>query len=424
MNSPTPLPTQQAIWGLKDGYFMIQNQTLDVVTMRTHDASFLAVEEGVRFRVSSAVEIDENDYVENKERVEVEFVEEDEVNSEGPKQELLGNENEDNADISDRVAENEGVVAGEFAQLIDVDGYEKEVEALNHCSKVDNAVMTEAAENEVVGGDKVESEIDSFQQLLVGVRTDESEYFGGHGLEEDAKDFQEQFEVLDDIDSVEEQIGSQEESLEVDEIGYDNEGEMEKSGLNTSMIIGVSVVSIILASIAFLYHSNKARSTSSAQQAQPVLEKETTPLPTPIEKKVEFFARPSFRPPMEEAPKELNHNINVPTVKLIGEIDVGELSSSLRSCGSKYEMMESEESNTTSFFPKKSSVPQPFSSSPTQPSPMEISTTSSHSHGSFTTEMKIVKKEGGKNGKAKIEVVTPVRRSSRLRNRDSVMSSP
>ncbi|KAI3455498.1 hypothetical protein Pfo_012161 [Paulownia fortunei] len=461
MNSPTPSPTQQAIWNLKDGCLMIKKQTLEVISMKMHDAGFLKVEVGDNYGEVEEVEIDEDNNGETEESIEAEIVEDDIENLERRDKELVGNENEDTEDKTDKAAENEGVRAGEFEikaenfeQLIaaKTDGVnagsfclEKEVDSLYPGLNDDNVDKIEAAETEIVGGSEFESETESFGQLI-GAKADESEDAGGYGLEmevEGSNQLQElelsvksiseeetskESKGVDDTKSLEELVGSQEKLIdsghEVNEIGYDNEVETEKVGWNTSALIGVSVVSIILTSLAIIYHSKKAKSTS-AEESEPVLkphklavEEKVTPVLPSMERKIEFFARPSLSHSMEEAPGELNHHIRAPTVELIGEIVVGQVSS-LNSCGGKYQT-ESEESNTT-FFPKQHGTPPQPVSAPTQPSAVEYSSISSPSYGSFTTERKILKKEGGQSGEAMIEV-TPVRRSSRLRNRVAVMS--
>ncbi|KAL2539999.1 Uncharacterized protein Adt_00977 [Abeliophyllum distichum] len=92
-----------------------------------------------------------------------------------------------------------------------------------------------------------------------------------------------------------------------------------------------------------------------------------------------------------------------------GEIVTREVGSSHR----KIPVIESEECNASQKWSKTRPV-----SVPSQPFfAQEISTKDSPSYRSFTDEMKILKKEGSKDGEPKIELTTPVRRSSRIRNR-------
>ncbi|XP_009344481.3 uncharacterized protein LOC103936371 [Pyrus x bretschneideri] len=102
-----------------------------------------------------------------------------------------------------------------------------------------------------------------------------------------------------------------------------------------------------------------------------------------------------------------------PTVELLSELVVGEVSSSLRTCDMKNKMTESEENNYSVSSKKLGSRAQSISFQ-VQPSESEFSSMDSHSYGSFSTpQMAMKKKAGGKDG----EVTTPLRRSSRLRNR-------
>lgn len=109
----------------------------------------------------------------------------------------------------------------------------------------------------------------------------------------------------------------------------------------------------------------------------------------------------------KEASKEISH-LSAPKIELLGEMMVGEVSSSLRSCVRKNNMIEAEGSNTN--LSKGVVLP------PAQPSVVE---TDSPSYGSFTAEKKILKKKVEKDGEEikKVVLTTPVRRSSRIRDR-------
>lgn len=401
MNSPTSSPTQQAIWNLKDGCLMIKKQTLEFISMKMHDAGFFEVEVGDNNSEVDEVEFEEDYYGEIEESVEAEIVEDDVENLDRHEKELVRNENEDSKYKIDKAAEFEAVKAvglefkaDNFEQLIaartdepiDAGSFclEKEVES-SYRGLNDNIVNSiEAAETEIIGGGDVEYETQSSGQLL-GANTDESEDADGYVLEmeiEGSNQLQElehsvksiseetpkESKGVDDTESLEELIGSHDKLIdsvrEVNEIGYHNEVEMEKVGWDTSAVIAISAVSIALTSLAIIHHSKKARS-KPAEDSAPVLKPhklaaEEKVLPS-IERKIEFFARPSLSSrSMEEAHRELNQYIRAPTVELIGEIVVGQVNS--HSSCTKYKMTKSEESNTTSY-------------------------------GSFTTERKILKKE-------------------------------
>ncbi|XP_041002046.1 uncharacterized protein LOC121247702 isoform X2 [Juglans microcarpa x Juglans regia] len=121
-----------------------------------------------------------------------------------------------------------------------------------------------------------------------------------------------------------------------------------------------------------------------------------------------FVIHSSFHP-MEESSKD-DYESRAPTIELLGEFVVGEISSSLRSCDTKNRRIGSEEGNYSVSL----------QSQPTFP---EFSSMDSHSCARYTTEKKVVKREeGGKDGEAKVITTTPVRRSSRIRNRS--LTSP
>ncbi|KAK4427280.1 hypothetical protein Salat_1496900 [Sesamum alatum] len=437
MNSPTPSPTQQAIWNMKEGYLMIKKQTLEVITMKMHDSGFLGVEVGDDYGEVEEVEIDVDDNGGTEESVDAEMVEDDLENSEGRDEEVAGNENVDSEDKVDKTGDfefkpenleqltgektDESVHGGRFL-LDSSEGVESSCSDLHEV----NVDGVEAAETDiVVGGGDVEPKTDGFGQL-VGAQTAESQDADELHKEVEASNQLQELELavkstpeeetqqepkgVDGMESVDELVGSHEKLTDSgNEIGYDHEVEMERVGWNTSAVIGVSVASMILTPLALIYHSKKARNTSD-EESEPVpkphefaAKEKTAPLPPPVQRKIEFFARHTASQAIEEAPAVLNsHHICAPTVELIGEIVVGQA-----------------ESNAT-FSPKHGLLSQP-AAGPTPPSALEYSTTNSHSYGSFATEKKMLKKEGGRSRDAMIEV-TPVRRSSRLRNRTTVMS--
>lgn len=103
-----------------------------------------------------------------------------------------------------------------------------------------------------------------------------------------------------------------------------------------------------------------------------------------------FRGHPSFHP-MEEVSKR-DYESRAPSVELLGEFEVGEVSSSLRSGGVKNRRMEIEESSKYSVSTEKKSGskahPIPVQSQLTF---SEFSTGESPSYGRFTSERKIVK---------------------------------
>ncbi|XP_049396307.1 uncharacterized protein LOC125860400 [Solanum stenotomum] len=221
----------------------------------------------------------------------------------------------------------------------------------------------------------------------------------------------------------------------VTEIESEN-AEVKENGLsNAVIVVGVSAASALLvASMAIIYVTRKPN--ASTPQAEilnnsaiasvegELLEKKTEtsvkvsslqePLNYPSENRRNSHLEStpalgsitqasSLCGPTKEASKEISH-FSAPKIELLGEMMVGEVSSSLRSCVRKNNMIEAEGSNTN--ISKGVVLP------PAQP-------TDSPSYGSFTAEKKILKKKVEKDGEEikKVLLTTPVRRSSRIRDR-------
>ncbi|KAL8466026.1 hypothetical protein ACS0TY_035225 [Phlomoides rotata] len=441
MNSPTPSPTQQAIWNLRDGYLMIQRQTLEFVNMKMHNAGVFEVEVGdVYSEVEDAV-IDEDDGG-IEESVEA-AITEDDVES------LERHENDDNIDYIAKDAD-----FFEFKQAANTDETETTMYA-DSLKEEDNSNKIAASESEILGGGGVESETHN-SVLLMDAKSEESGDAGGSVLvmdiegpnqlqeielsmkyvpEETSKEskilggrdsldvvigFQEvdEMEGSNQSESVPEETPKLEELVPShekfsDEIGYGDEVEMKKKeGWNTSSAaIGIfAAASLFSTLLAVVYHSKKARSLPP-RESKSVLKPHKYALEEKVvDRKVEFLARPSSPPhSTEEARKEFSHRLYAPSVELIGEIVVGS-----RRSYAKYDT-ELEESNATYDH---TSLPHPFST----PTKQQSVTTSSPSYGgSFTNEKrKILQKEVGDATPA----ATPVRRSNRLRNRAAVITSP
>lgn len=405
MNSPSPSPTQSAIWDIReDGCFMITNQTHELISMKMHDSSFLKV--GDSYSEVEEVEIYDNDHGETEESVEAENVEDGDENREMRGKEVAGIENVDGEDKIDKGVEVEVVKADEpesetnnFEEMVDAKADEssfslaKEVEPSCLNTNKDDVDKIATAVSESLEG----AETKSFKQLI-GAEIDGNEYGGRNGLEMEV-------EVLDQLQEPELPVKSiyvdeaphesstedfhdisTDSGHEVDEMEFNDEAEMEKVGWNSSVVIGISVAFLILTSMGIIYHSKKAR-TTSVQQPEPAPEKKVAQMMMPsVQRKIEFSARPFSvsSHSTEEASRALNHHIRAPAVELIGEIVVGQVSSSLKSCGKKKQMTESEENNA---ILKTQSV------SPATPAPEQSTNESTTSFGSFTTQTKIKKKE-------------------------------
>lgn len=253
------------------------------------------------------------------------------------------------------------------------------------------------------------------------------------------------------VEEVENASVEQAEEAEILETVSPGAGAVQISNLDTEIgpsnaviIIGVGAASVLLlASLVIIYVTRKPKASIGTPQAEipktssviasvegELLEKKTEtsakvqslqePLDDTLKNSrnshlertpaiVSITQASSLCEPTKEASKEVSH-ISAPKIELLGEMIVGEVSSSLRSCVWKNSMTEAEGSNTNL---SKGVLP------PTQPSVAEQSIADSPSYGSFTAEKKILKKKVQKDGEEikKAVLTTPVRRSSRIRDR-------
>ncbi|XP_047266097.1 uncharacterized protein LOC107861782 isoform X4 [Capsicum annuum] len=232
--------------------------------------------------------------------------------------------------------------------------------------------------------------------------------------------------------------GAEEIETEVEISNLDTELVAEKGPGNAAIIIGVSAASVLL--VVTILFTRKPKASIEAPQAEvpnntviasvegELSERKTetsvkvSALPEPLDDPSENHrnSHPERTPaigsitqasslcgPKQEASKEISY-ISAPKIELLGEIMVGEVSSSLRSCVRKNIKTEAAEGNTN------------LSRSVLLPSAVEEhSIADSPSHGSFTAEKKILKKKVEKDGEEvkKVVLTTPVRRSSRIRDR-------
>ena len=121
--------------------------------------------------------------------------------------------------------------------------------------------------------------------------------------------------------------------------------------------------------------------------------------------RVQFMSSPQNR-----IEKRVNSRISPPRVELIAEYFPGEISSSDRSIISRASAYD----NIARTYERRSRRGDSISSTTDQEySVTPEFSTDSPSYGSFTTYEDIVRKEGGRDEEHK--VVTPVRRSSRIR---------
>lgn len=183
-------------------------------------------------------------------------------------------------------------------------------------------------------------------------------------------------------------------------------------------VVGVSIVSVIAASLALVFHfmQKKAINKDSSVIANTgsmktliIEQKKMNRKESVISEKynsaladreedgsIEQDVYSSFRrmslssnsKHSTEAGSEEYHS-KAPTIELLGEFVIGEVSSSLRSCGLKNKMREGEESNYAVSSEKKLRSKVHSVSIQQQPSVSEFSYMGSFSHGSYTSEKKI-----------------------------------
>lgn len=195
----------------------------------------------------------------------------------------------------------------------------------------------------------------------------------------------------------------------------------------------VVIFTIVAAALGFAYRSRQKKSA---------IKEDSLPTEKPLDEavaaaavkicnvekekkleKVESFASPSSSSirSTKEASAEFSRHSQAPIVELLGELVIGEVSSSLR----RRKMLDSEESNRDSVSTEMmiSRSKAPWVQIQEQPSQREVSNADSPSFGSFTAEKKkivVKKEEGGKGEVASMVITTPVRRSSRIRSRGAM----
>lgn len=309
----------------------------------------------------------------------------------------------------------------------------------------DEVTISNEVDEEEVGGFDEQQLQENLEVLLDDISSSKFELAEvDNNVEQVEKTSQEQTGEVEIPEIVPEGTEEIETELEISNLDTEIESEnaeVKENGLsNAVIVVGVSAASALLvASMAIIYVTRKPNASIETPQAEilnnsaiasvegELLEKKTEtsvkvsslqePLNYPSENRRNSHLEStpaigsitqasSLCGPMKEASKEISH-FSAPKIELLGEMMVGEVSSSLRSCVRKNNMIEAEGSNTN--LSKGVVLP------PAQPSVVE---TDSPSYGSFTAEKKILKKKVEKDEEIKkVALTTPVRRSSRIRDR-------
>ncbi|KAA8541733.1 hypothetical protein F0562_022885 [Nyssa sinensis] len=445
MNSPTPSPTLQAIWDLKEGYNRNQNHVFEAFSLKILEGG--------------------SESFDPREETQVGPVEMDNREDGGFEKEVMVED--DNMVLVESTDE-----LGEVVELQSGDVSDGEMEKTE--KKVFDQLKGPEITSEVVymGSDHLgalekEEKCAAFEDYQEPYMAELVEYgdfdFSGSTISErevNVNSTDEEVEIEDKVkpvDRVSDEAASKEvvehEMERVEDITNnamlertDSENtnsetinpEMEansKEGiiehLETEMfpgaVFGFSIFFMITSSVVLGFQLRRKKGSvkdtlpMEKLPSEPLIaEKISHVLPDREEgqiEKVESFLNPSSLIRSVDEASQGFYQSRAPTVELLGEFVVGELSSSLKSCGMKSKMMETEESkNSVSREKGTWSKARVVSSQAHPSSALESSTMDSPSYGSFTAEKKIGKKEEGKDGEVRMVVTTPVRRSSRIRN--------
>ncbi|XP_075666348.1 uncharacterized protein LOC142636140 [Castanea sativa] len=477
MNSPEPSPSLQSFEGPKYGYCEIQNRTVEAFKAKKVEigSNIWDERDELQMALDQVSQKSDDEWIKEEEMVQdvkmggVDIVEEfrEVIKLEGGESEAVEVDED----------EMKGVV-DELGEVLDLQVEDIEANC-DHQRMFTSEISDQIDENSELQNAGTIENFEAFQDYKAPSMSDGVDL---HIMESDISNVLEEEndvcvkeaeEVNNEKAGEEEMVERRMEEMENGDtdtgiLNFEVEEELEglKKQLETDsllkLVIGVSVFSIIVAFLVLFFHfqRKKALRKDSSLIAKPcsealIVEKEKKDSSLiPIEKskttiKDSFIVKPctesvmgdkcnsdlpnreevhtervdSFRchpsfHPMEEASKR-DYESRAPSVELLGEFEVGEVSSSLRSGGVKNRWMEIEESSKYSVSTEKKSGskahPIPVQSQSTF---SEFSTGESHSYGRFTAERKVVKES--RDGEVQ-EITTPVRRSSRIRNR-SVMS--
>ncbi|XP_059655305.1 uncharacterized protein LOC132302453 [Cornus florida] len=429
MNSPTPSPTLQAIRGLQDDYVKIQNRIFEAVTKKAQVGSVEAVNQS------------EDVYDEKSEtepETEVEYDHELDDNS-GSFNQLMGTETDESEAVYDEKPEDacecsDQLQGTDIVESEDVSDHElmNLVESFHKFQGIELGKNPEAYEDFQAPFTAPSVESNSAYDQVEPVDGIISDVVSA-GKEEVDEDELKRLEDITNTASDEIVTPERIDSETTKSDATNPEVERFFEGLKTDLF-PEAVIGFVMILTSFVLGFHLRRKRTSAKNAlvmgrmlsESAIAKKISPVLPHMEEghieKVVPSANPSsWIRSMDESLKE-SYQSRAPSVELLTEFEVGEVSSSLRSCGLKSKMMDNEESNYSVSQEKGGSWSKDRAVSGQLASPLsEFSTMDSPSYGSFTAEKKMAKKEEGKDGEVRMVVTTPVRRSTRIRNR-SVMS--
>ncbi|XP_048234590.1 uncharacterized protein LOC8273769 isoform X2 [Ricinus communis] len=429
MNSPIPSPSVQAVVSVKDGYYMMQDHVYRFVKDLDSGNLFLVDRKGIELSFADVDGIKKEERIEDikiKEAGiddehnggfveiqsgEIKTVDESSVGGEDEAMEIV--EHEEKGIVDDDLGNVIELQSGEVS-----DGSDFEIAKTKNFPDLEIAkageLLDQVATNSELQGQEAVEVLEMPLEIVSNVEKDKEVVY--EPIKEDILDG----ETGGTADITDEAEVTKKERL----INH-----METKSI-LKLVIGFSVFSSIIASPVLILHFRKknrnARKDSDtipepcldsmrAEKCSSLLaDKEDSHIEHPIT----FANFKSLINSLEEDSKQ-THESRAPTFELLGELVVGEMSSSLRSCSRKSRVIESEMSSHSVSVEK--GIGSKANSTPVQLQSAfsETSTTNFHS---FTNEKKILKKEeeeGGGDGDVKkmVTTTTPLRRSSRLRNR-------
>ncbi|CAA2995647.1 Hypothetical predicted protein [Olea europaea subsp. europaea] len=445
-NSSTPSPSQQAILSFKDDYTMIQNQICEPAYMEVYGGDFLEVEERDSELEVHNILMAEGDNLETVDSGDAEMVEEDELDMEKRNSETVESpcdyemsKNGEPYNVQMIEVDNVEKVKNSEVELVEVDNEEKVKNSEVELVEVDCVERIESSEAEMVENDMSDMEDSNTESVEYDCDNDvaktgefseevspavvveskviegcEVEYIEGCEVEYIAEAKTAQSDGAGSYELVKEVKGSDQlkkpDSFQEDQTPLNTEGvnqpdtelleshempvnlvdkefdygdETEKAGSNILVVAGVSIFSIILASLAFFCRPRKGK-TTSIEDSQPTVkplksrvEDKITRVRLAVEKvhiektitsgfsdeeeehirkEIESSTRPlTLSNSIAEAPQEASCFIHAPTIELLGEFVIKGVCSSHK----KIPVLESEESNASHKGSKSSPVSVP-----------------------------------------------------------------
>lgn len=388
MNSPTPPHVVQAVGSFKDGYHMIQDHVYEFVKS-LEIGKFLVDREGTQMSSVDSDRIEEEEMIED-----VNFGETEDSDGLNEVVEMVEYEQEGAVDEFSEGGESEAMEIVEYG--------EKEV--VDKIFKVQAGEIADASDLEVAISDQLAAN---------------SGLQGLEALEVIQMPLTNESSVPNTSEKENEMVGEpiKEETFNGEMGGIGNVTDdaheilITKEGLIKHMemesilkaVVGFSIFSSIAASLALALHFRKNR--NARKDAHPVVEpcldsviaEKCCSLLANEEDKDEHTQHPvsfansrSVTNSLEEDSKQ-RYEIRAPTIELLGELVVGEMSNSLRSCGMKSRMIESEVSSYSVSMEKKETGSR-ANSVPVRMQPA-LSHISNINSPSYTDEKKIIMKE-------------------------------